>query len=124
MESRQTRITPGENGKAGWLCALTLALVCLVPPALMLSPPSSGAMLAVYPPGFSPSDALQAASAAGASAAEPLGSGFAVRAAMPDLPAGRDGAAALRAAGAILVIAPLSDWACPPGTPPSTERRS
>lgn len=111
-------------GKSAWLLAATLCLVCLVPPALMLAPPSGGTMLAVFAPGTSPRDALLAAAAAGAHAAEPLASGAFVRTDMPPRLQGRSGPAALRAQGAILVIAPISDWACPPGAPLSQERRS
>lgn len=95
-----------------------LALVCLVPPALMLAPPGGGTMLAIFPPGTSPAQTLMAASSAGALAAEPLGAGSLLRA---DMPGQQGGAAALRAHGAILVIAPISGWACTPGNSTSME---
>lgn len=103
--------------------AAMLALVCLTPPALMLAPPSSGTMLAIYAPGTSSSQALIAASSAGALAAEPIGTGLFVRAQMPAPSDRQSGAAALRARGAILVIAPISGWTCTPGLPVSRENR-
>lgn len=109
---------------SGWLAAATLCLVCLVPPALMLSPPASGEMLAVYAPGQPARETLLAAAAAGAHAAEPLAGGMLVRTDMPVSATGREGAHALRTHGALFVIAPISGWACPPGTPSSMERRS
>lgn len=106
-----------------WPMALVLTLVCIVPPALMLAPPSSGAMLAVYAPGMSASDALQAAASAGARAAEPLAGGNLVRIDMPASADRRSAGMRLRENGAVLVIAPISSWACPPGTSVSRESR-
>jgi len=116
-------MTTTNPGKAGWFLALMLALVCLVPPALMLAPPSSGTMLAIYGPGMSPRDALLAASSAGARAAEPLAGGILVRAEMPATTFSPSGASALRAQGALFVVAPIAGWACPPGPTPSQENR-
>ncbi|WP_439634621.1 hypothetical protein [Glycocaulis sp.] len=109
------------GNRAGWQMAVMLALVCVVPPALTLAPPRSGTMLAIFAPGTPPAEILMAASSAGALAAEPLGAGSLLRAEMPGHAGGQSGAAALRAHGAILVIAPISGWACPPGVLTSME---
>ncbi|KPP81194.1 MAG: hypothetical protein HLUCCA04_09390 [Oceanicaulis sp. HLUCCA04] len=111
------------QSKAVWPLALMLTLVCLGPVALMLAPPATGTMLAIYGPGMSARETLLAASAAGARAAEPLAGGIMVRAEMPATALGPSGASALRAQGALLVIAPIAGWACPPGPSPSEENR-
>ncbi|MGP1273850.1 MAG: hypothetical protein ACQRW7_00370 [Caulobacterales bacterium] len=116
-------MVPSRQTQARLILTAMLALVCLVPPALMLAPPAGGTMLAVFAPGGAPGDRLLAAAAAGAEAAEPLRGGVLVRIEMPDA-SEHNGPAALREHGALFVLAPLSGWSCPPGTSDPTEIRS
>lgn len=105
-----------RNRAANMMCAGLIGLIAAFPLAMVFQPPSTGEAIAIFPPGTQPGSVLAASASAGSTAISLMPGGHAARL---DLPEG--GAAALRQAGALLVIRPVFAAGCSTSSPPIPE---
>lgn len=108
----------GNIRLANWLCAGVMAVVLAAPVAAVLQPPAAGEAIAVFAPGTGATATMTASVQAGAEGIRLLPGGDAALVILPG-----EGAAALRRAGALLVIRPIFAAGCSPAAALQPEPR-